>query len=77
MRAAIAPCAPCWRASTTSAPPIPNIQVTGADLKGNRTLFLSHDMHRGIPLHNQTKELVLAHVERLWGHDVKLEEQAA
>jgi stage V sporulation protein R len=55
----------------------PNIQVTGADLKGNRTLFLSHDMHRGVPLHNQTKELVLAHVERLWGHDVKLEERAA
>ncbi|MEJ0041643.1 MAG: SpoVR family protein [Rhizomicrobium sp.] len=55
----------------------PNIQVTGADLKGNRTLFLSHAMHRGIPLHNQTKELVLAHVERLWGHDVKLEERAA
>jgi spore cortex formation protein SpoVR/YcgB (stage V sporulation) len=55
----------------------PNIQVTGADLKGNRTLFLSHDMHRGIPLHNQTKELVLAHVERLWGHNVKLEERAA
>ena len=55
----------------------PNIQVTGADLKGNRTLFLSHDMHRGTPLHNQTKELVLAHVERLWGHDVKLEERAA
>ncbi|HWD26345.1 MAG TPA: SpoVR family protein [Rhizomicrobium sp.] len=55
----------------------PNIQVTGADLKGNRTLFLTHTMHRGIPLHNQTKELVLAHVERLWGHDVKLEERAA
>jgi spore cortex formation protein SpoVR/YcgB (stage V sporulation) len=34
-------------------------------------------MHRGVPLHNQTKELVLGHVERLWGHDVKLEEQAA
>ncbi|MGZ5999171.1 MAG: SpoVR family protein, partial [Rhizomicrobium sp.] len=55
----------------------PNIQVIGADLKGNRTLYLSHGMHRGVPLHNQTKELVLAHVERLWGHDVKLEEQAA
>ncbi|HEY0301867.1 MAG TPA: SpoVR family protein [Rhizomicrobium sp.] len=54
----------------------PNIQVTGADLKGNRTLFLSHDMHRATPLHNPTKELVLAHVERLWGHDVKLVERA-
>jgi len=55
----------------------PNIQVDGADLKGNRTLHLSHAMHRGVPLHNPTKELVLAHVERLWGHDVKLEERAA
>jgi spore cortex formation protein SpoVR/YcgB (stage V sporulation) len=55
----------------------PNIQVVGADLKGDRTLQLAHVMNRGVPLHNQTKELVLAHVERLWGHDVKLEEQAA
>jgi len=54
----------------------PNIQVTGADLKGNRTLHLRHKMHRGVPLHLATKELVLAHVERLWGHDVKLEETA-
>jgi stage V sporulation protein R len=55
----------------------PNIQVVGADLKGNRTLHLAHSMNRGIPLHNQTKELVLSHVEHLWGHDVKLEERAA
>jgi len=54
----------------------PNIQVAGADLKGNRTLFLEHRMNRGVPLHNATKELVLAHVEFLWGHDVKLEEVA-
>jgi spore cortex formation protein SpoVR/YcgB (stage V sporulation) len=53
-----------------------NIQVKGADLKGNRTLFLQHHMHRGVPLHHATKELVLAHVERLWGHDVVLEEVA-
>jgi spore cortex formation protein SpoVR/YcgB (stage V sporulation) len=54
----------------------PNIQVAGADLKGNRTLFLTHSMNRGIPLHLQTRDLVVAHVERLWGHDVKLEERA-
>jgi spore cortex formation protein SpoVR/YcgB (stage V sporulation) len=54
----------------------PNIQVVSADLKGNRTLFLQHRMYRGIPLHNATKELVLAHIERLWGHDVVLEEVA-
>jgi len=54
----------------------PNIQVIGANLKGNRTLFLEHRMHRGIPLHHATKEIVLAHIERLWGHDVVLEEAA-
>lgn len=54
----------------------PNIQVLGADLKGNRTLFLEHRMHQGIPLHQATKEMVIAHIKRLWGHDVVLEEVA-
>ena len=54
----------------------PNIQVVDADLKGDRTLFLEHRMHRGVPLHHATKELVIAHVEKLWGHDVVLEEAA-
>ena len=44
---------------------------------GTFALQHSGSMNRGVPLHNQTKELVLSHVERLWGHDVKLEEQAA
>ena len=52
----------------------PNIQVAEADLKGSRRLLLHHRMHRGIPLNGQTKNIVLAHVERLWGHDVELEE---
>jgi spore cortex formation protein SpoVR/YcgB (stage V sporulation) len=51
-----------------------NIQVAEADLKGDRRLVLHHRMHRGVPLHEQTKNLVLAHVERLWGHEVDLEE---
>ena len=55
--------------------PAPGIN-SAADLKGNRTLFLQHRMYRAVPLHNATKELVLAHVERLWGHDVVLEEVA-
>ena len=45
-----------------------------ADLKGDRRLLLQHRMHRGVPLNEKTKDLVLAHVERLWGHDVELEE---
>ncbi|MBI3675075.1 MAG: SpoVR family protein [Proteobacteria bacterium] len=55
----------------------PNIQVVGANLKSDRKLYLEHRMHRGVPLHHATKELVLAHVEKLWGHDVALEEIAA
>ena len=53
-----------------------NIQVTGADLKGDRRLLLEHRMHRGVPLHDKTRDMVLAHVERLWGHEVVLEEVA-
>ncbi len=55
----------------------PNIQVTGANLKGNRKLFVEHRMHRGVPLHAQLKAQVLPHIERLWGHEVALEETAA
>jgi spore cortex formation protein SpoVR/YcgB (stage V sporulation) len=54
----------------------PNIQVVDADLKGDRTLFLEHKMYRGIPLQHATKDQVVAHIERLWGHDVVLEEVA-
>ncbi len=50
----------------------PNIQAISADLKGSRKLVLEHKRHRGVPLQARTKELVLAHVERLWGHDVEL-----
>ena len=51
-----------------------NIQVTGANLKGDRKLFLVHHMHRGVPLHQATRDLVCAHIERLWGHEVVLDE---
>ena len=54
----------------------PNIQVTAANLGSDRTLVLEHKMHRAVPLHDQTKELVCAHLERLWGHEVVLEEVA-
>jgi spore cortex formation protein SpoVR/YcgB (stage V sporulation) len=51
-----------------------NIQVVGANLKGDRKLHLDHRMHRGIPLHEATRELVCGHLERLWGHQVVLSE---
>jgi len=55
----------------------PNIQVTGADLKRSRKLHLEHRMHRGIPLHPASKDVILAHIEHLWGHEVALEEVPA
>jgi spore cortex formation protein SpoVR/YcgB (stage V sporulation) len=54
----------------------PNIQVVGANLRGDRKLVLEHRMHRAIPLQLKAKELVLAHIERLWGHEVELTEVA-
>ncbi|HYK17118.1 MAG TPA: SpoVR family protein [Bryobacteraceae bacterium] len=55
----------------------PNIQVTGANLKGNRKLFLEHRMHRGVPLNATLKTQVVPHIERLWGYEVSLEEVPA
>jgi stage V sporulation protein R len=54
----------------------PNIQVVGANLRGNRKLFLQHRMHRGTPLHVGMKTQVMPHIERLWGHDVALEKSS-
>lgn len=51
-----------------------NIQVAAADLKGDRTLHLSHVMQRGIPLHATTREQVVSHLEHLWGHMVSIQE---
>jgi spore cortex formation protein SpoVR/YcgB (stage V sporulation) len=52
----------------------PNIQVVAANLSTDRKLVLEHRMHRGIPLHAPTKELVCGHLERLWGHEIQLED---
>ncbi len=51
-----------------------DIQVVGADLRSDRILHLEHRMRRAIPLQLRSKELVLAHIERLWGHAVVLNE---
>jgi spore cortex formation protein SpoVR/YcgB (stage V sporulation) len=54
----------------------PNIQVAAANLTSDRKLIVEHRMHRGIPLHEQTRDLVCGHIERLWGHEVVLQEIA-
>lgn len=55
----------------------PNIQVVSADLEGDRMISLRHEMHAGRLLDPKTKEDVLWHVHRLWGHKVKMDEEAA
>ena len=53
----------------------PNIQVTAADLEGDRTLHLRHMVHNGRTLSDKTRDAVLTHIEELWGHEVILEEE--
>jgi len=55
----------------------PNIQVLSADLEGDRQLTLRHTVHNGRRLDRETMEDVLWHVHRLWGHEVKLDEDDA
>lgn len=55
----------------------PNIQVTGANLDGDRILHLRHDVQNGRLLTDKTKDSVLTHIETLWGHEVSLEETPA
>ena len=52
----------------------PNIQVTAADLEGDRVLHLKHEAHHGRTLSPKTKEAVVGHIRALWGHDVKLQD---
>ncbi len=50
----------------------PNIQVTGADLPGDRRLSLTHFMHNEVPLAENDTMAVLAYIADLWGFDVEL-----
>jgi spore cortex formation protein SpoVR/YcgB (stage V sporulation) len=55
----------------------PNIQVVAADLDGDRMLTLRHTVHKGRTLDPKTRDDVLWHVHRLWGHKIKLDEGPA
>ncbi|MBY6140311.1 SpoVR family protein [Leisingera daeponensis] len=51
----------------------PDIQVTDADLRGDRELKLTHTVRDGIHLDEDDQEEVLKHLRRLWGYDVRLD----
>ncbi|HZZ88094.1 MAG TPA: SpoVR family protein, partial [Caulobacteraceae bacterium] len=50
----------------------PNIQVTAADLAGDRKLVLTHQMHNEVPLAEKDAKGVLGYIADLWGFDVEL-----
>ena len=51
----------------------PDIQVTDADLSGDRRLILTHTVRDGIHLDEANKDEVLKHLRRLWGYEVTLD----
>ncbi|MGL5949733.1 MAG: SpoVR family protein [Aeromonas sp.] len=52
----------------------PNIQIYNVDVKGDRSLTLRYVPHNRVSLHESRHE-VLKHLHRLWGFDVRLEQE--
>jgi stage V sporulation protein R len=52
----------------------PNIQVYNVDVRGDRSLTLRYIPQNGIPL-AKSQHQVMKHLHRLWGFDVKLEQE--
>jgi spore cortex formation protein SpoVR/YcgB (stage V sporulation) len=50
----------------------PNIEVTGADLAGDRKLELTHRLHNDVPLAEPEARTVLGYIADLWGFGVEL-----
>lgn len=55
----------------------PSIQVVGADMSGDRALFLKYFPYRGRPLDVQSKGMVMEYAKNLWGYPVHLDEAAS
>lgn len=51
---------------------LPDLQITGFDLNGDRSLTVQHRLHRNRPLSKEST-IVLRHLQRLWGFDMHLE----
>lgn len=51
----------------------PDIQVTDANLRGDRKLVLTHTVRDGIHLEQENHKEVLKHLYRLWGYEVTLD----
>jgi stage V sporulation protein R len=54
----------------------PNIEVDNVDIRGDRSLTLTHRRHNAIPLDTDSTKAVLKHLQQLWGFDVHLHSMA-
>lgn len=52
---------------------IPNLMITKADMKNDRTLFVEHRTKKGVLLKDQTAREVMEHLCYLWGYKVVLQ----
>jgi stage V sporulation protein R len=55
---------------------VPDLVVTGARMRGDRTLTLEYKPYRGRALHRVNAEKTLAYVKYLWGYEVEIVEDA-
>lgn len=53
---------------------VPQIAVVGADLSGDRTLYLEYVPHKGRKLDHQSAKSVADHIDMLWGYPVELDD---
>lgn len=51
----------------------PDIQIVDANVSGDRSLVLQHNMFQDRPLHEESTMDVLQYMQRLWGFDIFLE----
>lgn len=51
---------------------LPDLQITGFDLNGDRSLTVQHRLHRNRPLSKES-DIVLRHLQNLWGFDMHLQ----
>lgn len=51
---------------------LPDLQITGFDQNGDRSLTVQHRLHRNRPLSSES-DIVLRHLQSLWGFDLHLE----
>jgi spore cortex formation protein SpoVR/YcgB (stage V sporulation) len=53
---------------------VPQIVVNGADLEGDRTLFLEYVPYKGRALDRKSAEQVANYIDDLWGYPVELDD---